>query len=60
MKKAVNIYLDIALHKVVRKRIIDVDMNLSEYLALLIQHELDSDIIESLKNQRCESTDSVA
>lgn len=60
MKKPVNIYLDIALHKVVRKRIIDVDMNLSEYLALLIQHEIDSDIIESLKNQRCEFTDSVA
>jgi len=60
VKKPVNIYLDIALHKVVRKRIIDVDMNLSEYLALLIQHEIDSDIIESLKNQRCEFTDSVA
>lgn len=60
MKKAVNIYLDEDLHKQAKKRIVDLETSLSEYIANLIQHEIDSDLIPSLKNGCCKPNDGVA
>jgi hypothetical protein len=41
MKIGVHIYLDKILHKKAKKRAIDLDTNLSEYIAKLIKNDLD-------------------
>ena len=60
MKKGITIYLEEDLHKDAKKRAVDVDMSLSEYIAILVRHEIDSDLILTLKNRSCKPSNSVA
>jgi len=55
MKKAVNIYLDEELHKAAKKRVVDLETNLSEYISSLIEGEL-----ERSKKGSCKPADDVA
>lgn len=57
MKKRFTIYFDEEQHRQAKMRVAELRTNLSEYLAKLVAYEIENDL---LKNQRCETTDSVA